>query len=72
MHLLAEPRKWHPENIVDLQFSMPYQAAVAFLNGKFTPDELNVEYIKNPLIQKMIANTTVVCDDEFERRYPEH
>ena len=36
MHLLAEPCKWAPRNIVDLQFSMPYQAAIAFKNGKFT------------------------------------
>lgn len=72
MHLLAEPRKWDPKNIVDLQFSMPYQASVAFLNGKFGVAELDVNYIEHPLIKKMIAATTVVKDDEFERRYPEH
>ena len=72
MHLLAEPRKWDPKNIVDLQFSMPYQAAVSFLCGKFGVAELDVNYINHPLIKKMIANTTVVKDDEFERRYPEH
>lgn len=72
MHLLAEPRKWDPKNIVDLQFSMPYQASVAFLHGKFGVAELDVSLIDHPLIKKMIAATTVVKDDEFERRYPEH
>lgn len=72
MHLLAEPRKWAPQNIVDLQFSMPYQAAIAFLNGKVTVDEFDVKYIEDPTIKRLVANTTVVMDDEFERRYPEH
>ena len=45
MHLLAEPCKWSPRNIVDLQFSMPFQAAVAFKNGKVTVDEFDVGYI---------------------------
>lgn len=72
MRLLAEERKWHPVNIVDLQFSMPYQAAIAFKNGKVTVDEFDVKYISDPLIQRLIANTTVTEDPEFEKRYPEH
>ncbi len=72
MRLLAEERKWHPQNIVDLQFSMPYQAAIAFKNGKVTVDEFDVEYIKDPLVQRLIAATTVVLDPVFEERYPEH
>ena len=72
MRLLAEERKWHPKNIVDLQFSMPFQAAIAFRNGQVTVDEFDVKYIDDPLIQRLIANTTVVEDPEFEKRYPEH
>lgn len=72
MHLLAEPCKWAPRNIVDLQFSMPYQAAIAFKNGKFTVDELNTDYINDELVKRLIAATTVTMDDEFERRYPAH
>ena len=67
MHLLAEPCKWAPRNIVDLQFSMPYQAAIAFKNGKFTVDELNTDYINDELVKRLIAATTVTMDDEFER-----
>lgn len=72
MRLLAEERKWHPQNIVDLQFSMPFQAAIAFKNGQVTVDEFDVKYIDDELIKRLIANTTVVEDPVFEERYPEH
>jgi len=72
MTLLAQDRKWSPKNIVDLQFSMPFQAAIAFLNGKVTVDEFDVKYIENPEVKRLMAATTVVEDEEFERRYPEH
>lgn len=71
IRLLAEQRKWDPKNVVDLQFSMPYQASIAFMNGKVTVDEFDVKYIDNPLIKKLISVTEVVEDPEFERRYPE-
>lgn len=72
MRLLAEERKWRPQNVVDLQFSMPYQAAIAFKNGQVTVDEFDVKYIDDPLVKRLIAATDVVEDPEFERRYPEH
>ena len=72
MRLLAEKRKWHPVNIVDLQFSMPFQAAIAFKNGQVTVDEFDVKYIDDELIKRLIANTTVIEDPVFEERYPEH
>jgi len=72
LHLLAEPRKWDPKNIVDLQFSMPYHASAAFLHGKFGVAELDTALIEDPLIKKMIRNTEAVLDEEFENRYPDH
>jgi 2-methylcitrate dehydratase PrpD len=72
MRLLAEERKWDPKNIVDLQFSMPYQAAIAFCNGQVTVDEFDVKYIDDPLVKRLISVTDVVEDPEFETRYPEH
>ena len=35
-------------------------------------DELNEDYINDELVKRLIASTTVVMDDEFERRYPAH
>ena len=72
MRLLAEKRKWHPHNIVDLQFSMPYQAAIALRNGQVTVDEFDVKYIDDPTVQRLISVTDVVEDPVFEERYPEH
>lgn len=72
MRLLAEERKWYPQNIVDLQFSMPYQAAIAFKNGQVTVDEFDVKYIEDPTVKRLISVTDVVEDPEFEKRYPEH
>lgn len=72
MRLLAEKRKWNPQNVVDLQFSMPYQAAIAFKNGKVTVDEFDMKYLEDPLVKHLITITEVVEDPEFERRYPEH
>ncbi|MDR1650945.1 MAG: MmgE/PrpD family protein [Synergistaceae bacterium] len=71
MRLLAEERKWDPRNVVDLQFSMPFQSAVAFVNGKVTVDEFDMKHLGNPLVKRLIASATVVEDPEFERRYPD-
>jgi len=71
IRLLAEERKWNPQNVVELQFSMPYQAAIAFVNGKITVDEFDVKHLDNPLVQRLMKVTEVVEDPEFERRYPD-
>jgi len=74
LKLLAEPvdRKMNPENMVDLQFSMPFQAAIAFARGKVGVDEFTMESAREPLVMKLMKRTEWVEDEEFERRYPEH
>jgi 2-methylcitrate dehydratase PrpD len=74
LKLLAEPveRKMKPQNMVDLQFSMPFQAAVAFVRGKVGVDEFTMESAREPLVMQLIDKTEWVEDAEFERRYPEH
>ena len=71
IHLLAEPRKWDPANVVDGQFSMPYQAAIAFVRGKVGIDEFTEASLREPLARKLIGLVEVVEDPEFERRYPD-
>jgi len=71
IRLLAEPRKWEPKNVVDLQFSMPYQAAIAFVRGRVGVQEFAEESRRDPLAQKLMKHVEVVVDEEFERRYPE-
>ena len=71
IHLLAEPRKWDPQNVVDGQFSMPYQAAIAFVRGKVGIDEFTDKSLADPLARDLMKLVEVVEDEEFERRYPD-
>jgi 2-methylcitrate dehydratase PrpD len=70
IRLLAEPRKWDPKNVVDLQFSMPYQAAIAFVRGRVGVQEFTEQSLREPLARKLMKLVEVVVDQEFERRYP--
>jgi 2-methylcitrate dehydratase PrpD len=70
IRLLAEPRKWDPKNVVDLQFSMPYQAAIAFVRGRVGVQEFTEQGLREPLARKLMKLVEVVVDQEFERRYP--
>jgi 2-methylcitrate dehydratase PrpD len=70
IRLLAEARKWDPKNVVDLQFSMPYQAAIAFVRGRVGVQEFTEESLRDKLAQKLMKLVEVVVDEEFERRYP--
>jgi len=70
IHLLAKPRKWDPQNVVDGQFSMPYQAAIAFVRGKVGIDEFTEESLRDPQARQLMKCVEVVEDEEFERRYP--
>jgi 2-methylcitrate dehydratase PrpD len=74
LKLLAEPveRKMKPQNVVDLQFSMPFQAAIALVRGKAGVDEFTMESANEPLVMQLMERTEWVEDAEFERRYPEH
>ncbi|MGI6423663.1 MAG: MmgE/PrpD family protein [Tepidanaerobacteraceae bacterium] len=71
MRLLAEEKKWDPKTVVDLQFSMPYQSAIAFVNKKMTTEEFDLKHLDNPLVRHLISLVEVVEDEEFERRYPD-
>lgn len=73
MVLLTEPHenKWDPKTVVDLQFSMPYQASIALLRGKVGVDEFTPECIQNQDARRLMKLVEVVEDPEFERRYPD-
>jgi len=72
--LLTEPleRKMEPLTVVDLQFNMPFQAAIAFARGKVGVDEFTMETAREPQIRALMKKVEWVEDAEFERRYPEH
>jgi 2-methylcitrate dehydratase PrpD len=72
IRLLARPRKMDPQNVVDTQFSMPWQAAIALIDGKIDVDTFTDENIHRPDVRQLMQKVEWVVDDEFERRYPEH
>jgi 2-methylcitrate dehydratase PrpD len=57
---------------VDTQFSMPWQAAIALIDGKIDADTFTEENIHRPDVRELMAKVDWVVDEEFERRYPEH
>jgi 2-methylcitrate dehydratase PrpD len=72
IRLLAMPRKRDPQNVVDCQFSMPWQAAIALIDGKIDVDTFVPANIFRPDVRELMQKVDWVVDDEFERRYPEH
>jgi 2-methylcitrate dehydratase PrpD len=72
IRLLAMPRKRDPQNVVDTQFSMPWQAAIAFIDGKIDVDTFTQKNIHRPDVRELMTKVDWEVDEEFERRYPEH
>jgi len=72
IRLLAMPRKRDPQTVVDTQFSMPWQAAIAFIDGKIDVDTYTEKNIHRPDVRELMTKVDWVVDEEFERRYPEH
>ncbi len=72
IRLLARPRKTDPQNVVDTQFSMPWQAAIALIDGKIDVETFTEKNIHRPDVRQLMQKVEWVVDDEFERRYPEH
>mgnify|MGYP000305018106 CR=1 FL=1 len=72
IRLLAAPRKRDPQTVVDTQFSMPWQAAIALIDGRIDTNTFVPENIHRPDVRALMTKVEWVVDEEFERRYPEH
>jgi 2-methylcitrate dehydratase PrpD len=70
--LVAEPEelKRNPMSVVDAQFSMPFGAAVAMLQGKATLDEYTLENVKSSQVKELMDRIHCVEDPELEKEYP--
>jgi 2-methylcitrate dehydratase PrpD len=71
--LVAEPEelKRNPMSVVDAQFSMPFGAAVAMLQGKATLDEYTLENVKSFQVKELMDRIHCVEDPELEKEYPQ-
>jgi 2-methylcitrate dehydratase PrpD len=63
IRLLAAPRKRDPQTIVDTQFSMPWQAAIALIDGKIDVDTFTEANIHRPDVRELMSKVEWVVDE---------
>ena len=70
--IVCEPRakKYHPESVVDAQFSMPFGAAVAVLYGAAGLDQFTLEHVRSPQVRRMMGKVTLLKDGRLETNFP--
>jgi len=68
--VVPKEAKYHPQSVVDAQFSMPFGAAVAILYGKATLDEYVPETIRSAEVSAMMRRITCVEDPSIEGEFP--
>jgi len=74
IRLLTLPldRKLKPQTVVDAQFSMPWQCAIAIIDGRIDVDTFTDENLGRRDVLELASKVQWVRDDEFEHRYPQH
>jgi 2-methylcitrate dehydratase PrpD len=70
--IIAEPReqKYHPQSVVDAQFSMPFGAAVAAIHGAAGLDQFTPEQIRSPQVREVMQKVLLVKDPRLEGTFP--
>jgi 2-methylcitrate dehydratase PrpD len=70
--IVSEPhaKKYNPESVVDMQFSMPFGAAVAALDGAAGLDQFTVEKARSPKIRELMSKVALVKDPRIEETFP--
>jgi 2-methylcitrate dehydratase PrpD len=71
--IVAEPRekKYHPVSVVDAQFSMPFGAAVAILDGAAGLDQFTVEKTQSAKVRELMNKVGLVRDAKIEETFPQ-
>jgi 2-methylcitrate dehydratase PrpD len=70
--IVADPRakKYNPESVVDAQFSMPFGAAIAALDGAAGLDQFTLEKTRSPKIRELINKVVLVKNARIEETFP--
>lgn len=66
-----EAQKRRPETVVDAQFSLPFGAAVALVDGRAGLAQHDVDRVRDPRVTRLMDRVTCVADPELDRVYPE-
>ena len=71
-NIVCEPaeQKYHPQSVVDAQFSMPFGAAVAAVEGAAGLDQFTLPFVQSQTIHAMMQKVKLVESDEIEKTYP--
>jgi 2-methylcitrate dehydratase PrpD len=71
--IVAEPRarKYNPESVVDAQFSMPFGAAVAAIDGTAGLAQFTIEKARSPKVRELMDKVVLVKDPRIEETFPQ-
>ena len=69
--MLPVEEKKNPQNMVEMQHSLPYCGAIALVNKRFNVNDLDLKNLEDPLIKRLMEITTYKIDEELDSRYPE-
>jgi 2-methylcitrate dehydratase PrpD len=71
--IVAEPRakKYNPESVVDAQFSMPFGAAVAAIDGAAGLAQFTAEKARAPRVRELMNKVVMVKDPRIEETFPQ-
>ena len=72
MGLISEPveAKRNPKSVVDMQFSMPFGAAVALTHGCASLKEYQVGMPENPQVKHLMERVQSITDPKLDAMYP--
>ena len=65
-----EDDKRNPTSVVDMQFSMPFGAAIALLYGRASLSEYSTDVVQRPEVQELMGRVQCVTDPSLDALYP--
>ena len=73
MKLVADPieAKRNPVSVVDMQFSMPFGAAVALTHGRASLEEYQAGMPENPQVKHIMERVKCVTDPKLDAQFPQ-
>ena len=74
MKLVSDPieAKRNPKSVVDMQFSMPFGAAVALTHGRASLEEYQAGMPENPQVKHVMERVKCVTDPKLDAMFPRH
>ena len=74
MGLVSEPieAKRNPKSVVDMQFSMPFGAAVALTHGRASLKEYQEGMPESPQVKHLMERVQSITDPKLDAMYPKH